>query len=60
MDFRVCPNCGYKRGFHSSFQKENEKIKVIFICPECGSAYDLGMYEERLKDISPKKVNQYD
>jgi len=40
--FRKCENCGYDRGFHSSFKKEDEKHRVILICPECGTMYDTG------------------
>lgn len=58
-EFRICPNCKYKRGFHSSFKKEDNKIKVIFICPQCGSAYDLGI-TQKTKEINPKKVAQYE
>ncbi|GEM_PF-3721367 len=29
------------------------------VCPTCSSAYDLGLVEDRLKDIKPVKVAQY-
>jgi len=52
-ELHVCPNCGYNRGFHTSFIRENtgkdEPVKptprryhVILICPECGARYDVG------------------
>ena len=58
-EFRVCPECGYKRGFHTTYKKEEDKFKVIFICPHCGSAFDLGLVEDRLKELNPKKVDQH-
>lgn len=41
-EFRKCQNCGYDRGFHSSFIKHSIGYKVILICPECGAMYDIG------------------
>ena len=41
-EFRKCDVCGYDRGFHSSFVKNGEKHRVILICPECGTRYDVG------------------
>jgi len=40
--FRKCENCGYDRGFHLSLKKEDEGHRVILICPECGTMYDVG------------------
>ena len=55
-ELRVCSNCGYDRGFHSSYKEEDGKVKVIFICPECGSKYDIGLIEERIKEINITKL----
>jgi hypothetical protein len=41
-EFRKCDNCNYDRGFHSSFLKSDGKYKVILICPECSTRYDIG------------------
>jgi len=41
-EFRKCQNCGYDRGFHSSFLEHTKGYKVILICPECGAMYDIG------------------
>jgi hypothetical protein len=41
-EFRVCPSCGYKDGFHSMFKKEDGVIKWLFICPECHKIFDIG------------------
>ena len=41
-EFRVCPVCGYKDGFHSMLKKDGEKIKWMFICPSCHEIFDIG------------------
>jgi predicted RNA-binding Zn-ribbon protein involved in translation (DUF1610 family) len=53
-ELRVCPECGYEFGFHTSFLKLNagknppvikstrEVYMVILLCPECGARYDVG------------------
>lgn len=41
-EFKVCPECGYKDGFHSMFRKEADITKWLFICPSCHSIFDIG------------------
>ena len=41
-EFKICPECGYKDGFHSMFKKDKETTKWLFICPSCRSVFDLG------------------
>jgi len=41
-EFRICPSCGYRDGFHSVFKKEDGMIKWLFICPSCHELFDLG------------------
>ena len=53
-ELRVCPDCGYEFGFHTTFLKLNpgknppvikstrEVYRVILLCPECGARYDVG------------------
>ncbi len=41
-EFKVCPSCGYKDGFHSMFKKEGRTIKWLFICPSCHEVFDIG------------------
>ncbi len=41
-EFRICPACGYERGFHCSFLPEEEGYKIPLICPDCGARYDVG------------------
>lgn len=42
-EFRICPTCGYKDGFHSMFRKEGQVIRWLFICPSCHNIFDIGM-----------------
>jgi hypothetical protein len=41
-EFRICPQCGYELGFHSSFLRSEQGYRIILICPECGARYDVG------------------
>ncbi len=43
--FKNCPECGYKDGFHSMFEKikDTDELKWKFICPNCSSVFDLGL-----------------
>jgi uncharacterized protein with PIN domain len=53
-ELRVCPECGYEFGFHTTFLKldagknpaviksTREVYRVILLCPECGARYDVG------------------
>ena len=41
-EFKVCPSCGYKSGFHSMFRREGEVTKNLYICPSCHNVYDIG------------------
>ena len=37
----ICPGCGYKDGFHTSFARlEKGTCKIILICPSCHAKYD--------------------
>ena len=53
-EFRICLNCSYARGFHFSLKKENDNIKIILVCPECGSSYSIGLNEQRINEIKPE------
>jgi predicted RNA-binding Zn-ribbon protein involved in translation (DUF1610 family) len=63
-DFHICPNCGSTFGFHTSFLRVNagkdnpvkstrEGYRVILICPQCGSRYDLGWRISFVEGESP-------
>lgn len=41
-EFKVCPSCGYKAGFHSMFKREGEVTKCLYICPSCHNVFDIG------------------
>ena len=42
-EFKICPECGYRDGFHSMFKKEGDDTKWLFICPSCHSVFDIGL-----------------
>ncbi len=39
-EFKICPTCGYRDGFHSMLKKEHLEIKIYFICPGCHDVFD--------------------
>ena len=41
-EFKICPLCGYKDGFHSAFRKEQDTTKWLFVCPSCHAVFDVG------------------
>lgn len=41
-EFKICPSCGYKDGFHSMFKKDENVTKWLFICPSCHKVFDIG------------------
>jgi transcription initiation factor IIE alpha subunit len=41
-EFKVCPLCGYKDGFHSAFKKDQGTTLWLFICPSCHAVFDVG------------------
>jgi hypothetical protein len=41
-EFKVCPSCEYKDGFHSMFKKVGDVTKWLFICPSCHEVFDIG------------------
>jgi len=40
-EFKVCPTCGYKDGFHSMLKKELNRFRWLFICPSCHDVFDV-------------------
>ncbi len=50
-EFRICPSCGYERGFHVFFKRVKGKIKIGLICPNCGHSYDLGWLTTSIKSL---------
>ena len=41
-EFKHCPACGYKDGFHSMFRQEGEITRWLFVCPACRAVFDIG------------------
>jgi hypothetical protein len=41
-EFKICPLCGYKDGFHTMLKKDKEDIRWLFICPSCHEVFDVG------------------
>jgi len=41
-EFRICPECGYKDGFHTMLKESDTEIKWLFICPACHQIFDIG------------------
>lgn len=39
--FHICDICGYKKGFHISFIKQEESLEVVLICPNYGQQHKL-------------------
>lgn len=54
-EFRVCPSCEYTRGFHAAFRRDPEGVRIVFICPECGASFDLGIIDSLLNELKPKR-----
>lgn len=42
-EFKVCPACGYKDGFHSMFRIDGKTRRWLFICPQCHAVFDIGL-----------------
>lgn len=40
-EFKVCPTCGYRDGFHSMFKCLEGKVRTFYICPSCHDVFDL-------------------
>ncbi len=42
--FKVCPNCGYRDGFHIMLERKGKKrIAMKLICPSCSVVFDAGL-----------------
>ena len=42
-EFRVCPECGYRDGFHSMFRREEDTVRWLLVCPSCHKIFDIGI-----------------
>lgn len=59
-ELRVCPNCGYERGFHVFFRRVPDgSMRIGIICPSCGQSYDIGWITLDIKELKPIKCEAY-
>lgn len=58
-EFRVCPQCGYERGFHVSFRSGRGRVHIRLICPNCGQSYDIGWVAGAMKSLKPEPGGAY-
>lgn len=42
-EFKVCPACKYRDGFHTMVKQEDEQLKWLLICPSCREIFDIGL-----------------
>ena len=42
-EFKNCPTCGYRDGFHSMFKRIDKEIQVFCICPSCHDVFDVNL-----------------
>lgn len=50
-EFRTCPTCGYRDGFHSMFRQDGDSTKWLLICPSCHDTFDIGLTADRNQSI---------
>lgn len=41
-EFKTCPECGYRDGFHSALRKQGSETLWLFVCPSCDAVFDIG------------------
>lgn len=41
-EFKNCPLCSYRDGFHSMLKRDGDEIRWLFICPSCNEVFDVG------------------
>lgn len=60
-EFRICPKCNYKRGFHVYFKEISEvKMKIGLICPSCGQSFDIGWVTSEINGLYVEKREVYE
>ena len=42
-EFKNCPTCGYRDGFHSMYKRLNGDVRIFSICPSCHDVFDLNL-----------------
>lgn len=46
-EFRICPACGYRDGFHSLFCTQDGTTRWLLVCPSCHKIFDIGLTAAR-------------
>ncbi len=55
-EFRICPGCGYERGFHVYLMQHQEgETRLGLICPSCGASYDPDWVSKEIGTLPPQK-----
>jgi hypothetical protein len=42
-EFKICPTCSYRDGFHSMYKRIDDEIRVFSICPSCHDVFDVNL-----------------
>ena len=42
-EFKICPTCGYRDGFHSMLKKVKDNMRLMFVCPGCHDVFDVNL-----------------
>ena len=42
-EFKICPTCKYRDGFHTMIKRTPDAIRQLFICPSCHDVFDIGL-----------------
>ena len=59
-EFRVCPSCGYERGFHVFLRAGREgRTAIGLVCPGCGQSYDAGWITRDIPGGDPRAGDRY-
>ncbi len=59
-EFRVCPSCGYERGFHVFLRAGREgRTAIGLVCPGCGQSYDAGSITGDIPGGDPRAGDRY-
>ena len=45
-EFKICPTCGYRDGFHTMLKNIDGEKKWLYICPACHDIFDVTMCDE--------------
>jgi len=59
-EFRVCPSCGYERGFHVFLSaEEGGRTAIGLVCPNCGQSYGVGWITRDISGGAPREGARY-